>query len=123
MTEFKARRDPIAAMRDRGLADTNTYLVNGLAGIYAVAAVAGALFLDAGAGRTPLWIAFLAGGAALMLIGKHRVRTPRLSAVLVSAGAIAGGVPLLWTVVVPFAVAAVIGSSFALAARLSAQKT
>ena len=81
--------------------------------------MAGVLFLDYDAARNALWVAVLVGGAALMVVGVH-LRSPVLSAVLVTLGAAIGGFPLFWTIIVPVAVAAVIASSIALARRSSA---
>lgn len=104
-----------------GLADATSFLVYALAALYVLAAIAGPVFLDYGAGRDALWIGFLAGGAALMVIGHRYLAAPRVSAAVVSIGAAAGGFPLFWTLIVPVAVAAVIASSIALARRASAQ--
>jgi hypothetical protein len=60
---------------------------------------------------------FLAVGAALLLAGQFLVRPGALSATLISVGAVVGGLPLFWTLLVPIAVAAVIACSIALARR------
>lgn len=91
-----------------------------LSALFVVAAIAGLLFLDYGAARAAAWVAVLVGGAALMLVGQQ-VERPPLSAALVSTGAAIGGFPLIWTLIVPVAVAAVIASSVALARRRSAR--
>jgi len=88
-----------------------------LAGVYAIAAILG-LMADFDARDTVLWVSFLGGGAFLILFGQYIVRPPGLlSALLVSIGAAAGGLPLFWTIVVPLAVAVVIALSFAVARR------
>ena len=102
-----------------GLADANSFLVHALAALYALVAVGGALFLTGGV-PVVLLASILVGGAALMIVGQRFVRPPRLSAALVSIGAVAGGLPLVWTIVVPVAVAVVVASSVALARRSSA---
>jgi hypothetical protein len=102
-----------------GLADANRFLVYALATLYALAAMGGALFL-AGSAPVVLFLSFLLGGAALLVAGQRFVRPPRLSAAIVSIGAIVGGLPLVWTIVVPVAVAVVVASSIALARRASA---
>lgn len=108
-------------MKGDSLASATRFLVIALAGLYGVASVVVLLYADFGAGRTASWLAFLLGGAALMLVGQLLAPAGWLSAILVSAGAVAGGLPLLVTVVVPIAVAAVIACSVALArARSSA---
>ncbi|MCS7006002.1 MAG: hypothetical protein RMM28_02855 [Thermoleophilia bacterium] len=90
-----------------------------LAALYVLAVPAGLLVLDYGPGRAVAWVVVLIGGATLMLVGQRLRRAPALSATLVSAGALLGGFPLLWTIVVPIAVAVVIASSVALARRPS----
>jgi hypothetical protein len=50
-----------------------------------------------------------------MLFAQLKLPRSSRSAALVSLGAILGGVPLFWTIVIPIAVAAVIACSFALA--------
>ncbi|GIU94092.1 MAG: hypothetical protein KatS3mg012_0549 [Gaiellaceae bacterium] len=92
-----------------------------LSALFVVAALAGVLFLDYEPGRAAAWVAVLVGGATLMLVGQRVERSPALSATLVSTGAIAGGFPLFWTIVVPVAAAAVVASSVALARRQSAR--
>ncbi|MFO7571407.1 MAG: hypothetical protein R6W48_02255 [Gaiellaceae bacterium] len=90
-----------------------------LSALFVLAAIAGLLFLDYDAGRAVLWVAVLVGGAALMLAGQRIEHPSALSATLVSFGAVVGGFPLFWTLIVPVAVAAVIASSVALARRRS----
>ena len=70
---------------------------------------------------TLLWVWFLYGGAALLGIGLWVYETsPSISAVLVSLGAAAGGLPLFWTILVPLASAVLIALAFALARRPAA---
>jgi hypothetical protein len=102
-------------MKPEGLASATRFLVLALSGLYGVAAVIVLLYGGFGTKRTLVWLAFLLGGVALMLVGQLLVRGGWGSAILVSAGATAGGLPLLWTILVPVAVAAVIACSVALA--------
>ena len=89
-----------------------------LAGIYAIAALGG-LLADFDTTRdTVLWVGFLGGGAALILISPFFAGiSPYVSAAAVSIGAAAGGLPLFWTIIVPLAAAVLIAMSFALAKR------
>jgi hypothetical protein len=105
-------------MSSDGLASATKFLVLVLSVLYLVGALAGVVVLDFDTTRdTLLWVGFLVGGAVLMVLGHLGMpRGPR-SAVLVSLGAIMGGLPLFWTLVVPIAVAAVIACSIALARR------
>ncbi|HLE98492.1 MAG TPA: hypothetical protein VI540_01255 [Gaiellaceae bacterium] len=105
-------------MGHRSLAEANRFLVYALSALYALAAIADPLFLSDE--RVAVRMSFLLGGAALMFVGERWIRSPRLSAALVSIGAVAGGLPLIWTIIVPFAVAVVVASSVALARRDSA---
>jgi hypothetical protein len=52
-----------------------------------------------------------------MLLGQLTLPPSARSALLVSLGAVLGGLPLFWTLLVPVAVAAVIACSIALARR------
>jgi len=101
-------------MRGDGLASATRFLVFALSGLYGVAAIIVLLYGGFDTRRTIVWLVFLLGGAALMLAGQLLARG-WASAILVSAGATAGGLPLLWTILVPVAVAAVIACSVALA--------
>jgi hypothetical protein len=103
-----------------GLAEATRFLVYALAALFVLAALAGVLFLDYEAARATAWVAVLVGGAVLMLVGQRVERSPSLAATLVSVGAVVGGFPLVWTIIVPVAVAAVVASSVALARRRSA---
>jgi len=109
-------------MSGGGLASTTRFLVFALSALYAFAAIAGLLLVDFETTRDRvLWLAFLCGGAALMLVGQVAKGLPGwASAVLVSIGTAAGGLPLFWTIIVPVAVAAIIACTIALARRTSA---
>ncbi len=102
-------------MKADNLAAATRFLVYALTGLYGIAAVVVLLYADFGTNRTVSWLAFLLGGAALMLLGQYLAPPGWPTATLVSAGAVLGGLPLLVTVVVPIAVAAVIACSVALA--------
>jgi hypothetical protein len=102
-------------MKLDNLASATRFLVFALAALYGMAAVAIVLYAGFDAGRTVSWLAFLVGGAALMLAGQLLAPAGWATATLVSGGAILGGLPLIVTVVVPIAVAAVIACSVALA--------
>ena len=101
-----------------GLASSTKFLVLSLSLLYLIASVGGLLFLDFDTTRdTVLWLGFLVGGAALLLLGQLGMPRGARSAAMVSIGAVLGGLPLFWTLVVPIAVAAVITCSIALARR------
>jgi len=105
-------------MRGQSLASSTRFLVIALGLLYALAAVGGLALVEFGSTRDiVLWTAFLAVGAALLLGGQFLVRPGVLSATLVSIGAVVGGLPLFWTLLVPVAVAVVIACSVALARR------
>jgi hypothetical protein len=108
-------------MSSEGLASAKRFLVFALSALYAIAAAAGLFLLEFDTGRDiALWIGFLVAGAVLLLLGELRVAPGIRSAVVVSVGAALGGLPLVWTLLVPIAVAAVIACSIALARRDSA---
>ena len=107
-------------MKNDGLASATRFLVFALAGLYGMAAVVVLLYAGFETSQTLLWLMFLLGGAAVMLAGQFLAPAGWLSAILVSAGAVAGGLPLLITIVVPIAVAAVIACKVALARHSSA---
>lgn len=90
-------------------------LIAALVTIYVGAGTAG-FFVDFDStGSMALWFLFLFGGAVLILAGSLLRTVPaRLSAILVSVGAIAGAIPLFWTVLVPIAAALLIGLTFSL---------
>jgi hypothetical protein len=107
-------------MSGEGLASTTRFLVFALSALFVVAALGGFAFVDFDTTRDiVLWLSFLLGGAALMLVGQLALPRGAPSAVLVSLGAALGGLPLFWTLVVPIAVAAVIACSIALARRIA----
>jgi FtsH-binding integral membrane protein len=92
----------------------------GLAAIYAIAGIGGML-ADWDAGETVLWVAFLVGGALVIVIGQRLFdSSPTLAGILVSVGAAAGAFPLLWSIIVPVAVAVVIALSVTIARQTSA---
>jgi hypothetical protein len=91
-----------------------------LAAVYAVAAL-----LGMGAGfdstrDTILWVAFLGGGALLIVLGSLLfASSPWVGAGLVSVGAAAGGLPLVWSILVPLVAAVVIALSISIARQIS----
>jgi hypothetical protein len=105
-------------MSREGLPSATRFLVIALSLLYALAAVAGPFLIDFhSTGAVVLWIAPLLVGAALLLAGQLLTPPGALSALLVSVGAVLGGLPLFWTLLIPVAVAAVIACSIALARR------
>jgi hypothetical protein len=106
-----------ASARTGGLASATRFLVFALSALYVTAAVAGALWIDFdGALNLVLFVLVLCAGSALMLAGQLLVSSPsRLYATLVSVGAIAGGLPLIPTIVAPIAAATVMACAIALA--------
>jgi hypothetical protein len=105
-------------MSGEGLASTTKFLVLALGALYALAAIGGHVLVDDGSTRDiVLWTVLLVSGAALLFAGQLLAPRRTLSAVLISIGAVLGGLPLFWTFLVPVAVAAVIACSVALARR------
>ena len=105
-------------MSGDGLVSATKFLVLALSLLYVVGALSGAVVANFGTTRDlVLWLSFLLAGAALMLVGQLALPPSGRSALLVSLGAVLGGLPLFWTLVVPIAVAAVIACSVALARR------
>ncbi len=105
-------------MSGDGLASATRFLVLALGSLYALAAIAGYVVIDFDSTRDiVLWTVLLVGGAALLFAGELLAPRGTLSALLVSIGAVLGGLPLVWTLLVPVAVAAVIACSVALARR------
>jgi hypothetical protein len=103
-------------MNNDGLASATRFLVLSLSVFFLAAALGGLALFDFDTTRDRvLWVGFLGVGAALMLFGQLKLPRSSRSAAVVSLGAILGGVPLFWTLVIPIAVAAVIACSFALA--------
>jgi hypothetical protein len=78
--------------------------------------LAGVIGLFAGSHNTRdrvLWVAFLGGGAVLILVGAFVKRLPPwLSVLFISIGAIAGGIALVWTILVPLAAAVLVALTF-----------
>jgi hypothetical protein len=105
-------------MTGEGLADTTRRLVYLLAALYVLAAAAGIAYgaFDT-AGEIAVWVGFLCGGAALMVVGQRLVRGAKARAAAISAGALVGGLPLVWTIIVPVAAAVVVTCAIALARR------
>jgi len=101
-----------------GLAAATRFLVLALSTLYALAAIAGPVLgnFDS-AGQVVGWVVPLLAGAALLAGGQLLLPAGTASAALVSLGAVLGGVPLFWTLLVPIAVAAVIACSVRLARR------
>ena len=106
-------------MRGTGLASATRFLVIVLSVLYVAAAIAGPFLLDWSPARDTLWVAVLLGGAAAMAVAEFALPRGTPAAVIVSLGALVGGFPLFWTLVVPIAVAAVIACSVALARQPS----
>ncbi len=105
-------------MSGGSLASATKFLVLALSVLYLVAAVGGLLIFDFDTTRdVVLWVGFLVGGAVVMVLGQLGAPAGMRSAVMVSVGALLGGLPLFFTFVVPIAVAAVVTCSFALARR------
>ena len=105
-------------MGSNGLASATRFLVIALGLLYALAAVGGLALVEFEHTRDiVLWTAFLAVGAALLLAGQLLLRSGPVSAVFISVGAVVGGLPLFWTLLVPIAAAAVVACSIALARR------
>lgn len=102
-------------MKSDGLASATRFLVFALAALYGTASIVVLLYGGLSTSRTIAWLVFLLGGAALMLLGQLLAPAGWITAILVSAGAVMGGLPLLLTIVVPIAVAALIACSIALA--------
>jgi hypothetical protein len=102
-------------MKSDGLASATRFLVFALAALYGTAAIVVLLYAGFSTSQTILWLAFLLGGVALMLVGQLLAPAGWFTAIPVSAGAVMGGLPLLITIVVPIAVAALIACSIALA--------
>jgi len=105
-------------MRGQSLASATRFLVIALGLLYALAAVGGLALVEfEHTSDIVLWTAFLAVGATLLLAGQMLVHPGAVSATLISVGAVLGGLPLFWTLLVPIAVAAVVACSIALARR------
>lgn len=92
--------------KDR-LTDTLTI---GLGILYAVAGIAETIrAVDSGDGGIPFWFGTLVGGGTAILLGILVFRgRPRVYAALVVAGAAAGMLATMWTLVIPILAIAVI---------------
>ena len=105
-------------MSGDGLAAATRFLVLAMSALYALAAVAGLVVVDFDSTKDlVLWTVLLLGGAALLAAGQLLLRTGAASAAVISVGAVLGGLPLFWTLLVPIAVAVVIACSVRLARR------
>ena len=105
-------------MSREGLPSATRFLVIALSLLYLLGAVAGPFLIDFDSTRdVVLWMGLLLVGAALLLAGQLLAPPGVLSALLVSIGAVLGGLPLFWTLLVPVAVAAVVACSIAVARR------
>jgi hypothetical protein len=101
-----------------GLAAATRFLVLALSALYVIAAIAGLALVNFSSTRDlVLWTVLLLVGAAFLAAGQLLLPTGAPSAALVSLGAVLGGLPLFWTLLVPIAVAAVIACSVRLARR------
>lgn len=82
-----------------------TQVVAAILGVgYIAAGVVGAAVDATGGDGSDLafWLAFLAGGGTLVLVGSFVLRSrPVLSATLTSVGALAGAVAVFWSIIVP----------------------
>jgi hypothetical protein len=101
-----------------GLAAATRFLVLALSALYVLAAVAGLALVNFSSTRDlVLWTVLLLVGAAFLAAGQLLLPTCTASAAVVSLGAVLGGLPLFWTLLVPIAVAAVIACKVRLARR------
>ena len=108
-------------MTGDGLAGTTRFLVLALSALYALSAIAGIGLVDFGSTRDrALFTLLLLVGAGLLATGQLLMAPGTVSAVVICVGAVVGGLPLFWTLLVPVAVAAVIACSIALARRAAA---
>jgi hypothetical protein len=88
-----------------------------LAGLYVLAAIV-VLLADWTPAQTAAGVAFLGGGAVLILLGQGLTRVPPLvGAGLVCLGAIAGAFPLIPFVLPPIAAAVLVWMTISLARR------
>lgn len=105
-------------MTGDGLASATRFLVLALSALYALAAVAGLFLVNfSSTGDLVLWTLLLLAGAGLLAAGQLLLPQGGRSATLVSIGAVVGGLPLFWTLLVPVAVAVVVACSVKLARR------
>ena len=103
------------------------FILGALAGAaYVLAGILGGAFWpshweEASRADQVLWLAFLAGGGVLVLAGLRLLqRAPWTGAALVSLGAVAGAVPLFWTLAVPLVAIALVVLSIKYARRVAA---
>jgi len=90
----------------------------GLTAAYLIAGVAGFFADFDSTSDTVIWLVLLWGGAALIVAGIFLAEASGwLAATLMSVGAVAGGLALFWTILVPVAVASIIAMSFVIARR------
>jgi hypothetical protein len=76
---------------------------------------------DTGTDDQIFWIVFLVGGGLLLLAGlRISARSPWPAAALISLGALAGGVPIFWTVIGPIAALTLVVLSIVYARRRTA---
>lgn len=105
---------------------TAILVIGGVLGVaYVAAGIIGGIAIDWGDSRgadRALWIAFLAGGGALLLAGLWALRnaSPWVAAALVSIGAVAGAVAMFWSVLVPLGAILLVVLSVVRARRVSA---
>ena len=105
-------------MTGDGLAGATRFLVLALSALYVLAAVAGLALVDFGSTRDlALWTLLLLAGSALLAAGQLLMTPGSVSAVAICVGAVLGGLPLFWTLLVPIAVAVVIACTIRLARR------
>lgn len=68
-----------------------------------------------------MWFAMLVGGGVLVLAGlRLLLRSPWAAAVLISVGAVAGSLPVFWTVLLPLVAIALVVLSIVNARRVAA---
>ena len=105
-------------MSGNGLAGATRTLVYCVAALYAVACLTGLVFIDFESTQDLLlWVGFLFGGAGVMVLGQLFAPPGWVSAAVISIGALLGGLPLVWTIIVPVAVAVIVTCTIALARR------
>ena len=108
---------------DRGAMRKALFVLGALAGaVYIlVGIIVGSLpavWEDTETGGRVAWIIFVVGAGTLLLLGLRIFdRAPRSGAVLVSLGAIIGGLILFWSIAAPIAAIALIALSIACARR------
>ena len=104
------------AMTSQRVSRIHRGLVAVLVTIYVAAAVIG-IFWDAVDNKV-LWVVILGGAATAIVLGSFlRNAPPWMSIGLISVGAIAGGIILLPTILVPIAAAVLVALTFSLQRR------